>query len=241
MRPITLIAILLLLAPQLTWAHVESVDISAMVVLDRDHASVEIRIPIRELISSEYPADSTTQPDFDQDSEAVAAKHAAAITNGLHVIYDAAALAPKLTATAVRPIVVGVTEDDVTPRPCAIYTLEFTGQSEKTPTRIELSQEFFKLPPEAGYQPTVLCAITHRQAGSAQLHSGVLGFDESLIIKYDPTIPPPATAPATTQAEQTQLEITVLPPPSRVWTVYVPFALGVGILLILAIIKTRRT
>ncbi|HVT89979.1 MAG TPA: hypothetical protein VHD56_14085 [Tepidisphaeraceae bacterium] len=180
------------------FGHVEAVEISSEIVAYPDHATMEVRVPIRELIQSEQPPDVQEPPNFDQEPNAVAKKHGDEVARAFHVSYDATALQAKLSSILIRQIVIGVSEDDVAPRACAIYTMEFTSpQSIAPPKRVVMTQDLFRLPPDAGFEQTVLCAINFRQSYETAFRSILLGHDENLTVQTEwPTVASQASASA---------------------------------------------
>lgn len=172
-------------------AHIEAAELGADVVWDRTRVRLELRVAIRELINAEQPLDATTLPDFNQDANEVARRNEPHALHAFEIRYDAKVLTAKITKTSVQDLVIGVSEEDIVPRKCAVYELEYEGgEKAEGVGRIDLAMQMFRLPPEAGFQPTVLCMMRHRQDGSDRDRIVVIGHEETMTLKPDWTAAP---------------------------------------------------
>jgi hypothetical protein len=192
------VSLLLLWDTAPVWAHVEGAELAADVTWERTAVKLDLRLAVRELINAEQPIDSVVLPDYTQDPVEVMKRHEEEVLRAFSISYDGKLLAPRLVSSSVQNLVIGVSDEDIVPRQCATYQLEFTGgQSQGGPSQIELEMSMFKLPPEAGFQPTVMCMVTHQVADSDRQRVAVIGHDETLSLKPQwPGKPPePVAAP----------------------------------------------
>lgn len=165
-------------------AHVEGVEISMDLIADRNRATAELRVPIVALIQSEQPPDSVEQPNFKQDAMEVAKKHAEYMVESVLLNFDTTEMKPRLIGTSVQSLLLGVNSEDVVPRQCAVYQIEFTTDASPPPPALIVARHtMFRLPDDAGFQPTVLCLINFRQLGQTTVRSDLLGLDETLKFK----------------------------------------------------------
>lgn len=178
------ITVMLLIGSSIARAHVEGAELAVDVVWEKASVRLDLRIAVRELINAEQPIDSVVLPDYTQDPKVVTERHVEEILQGFQIKYDGKPLTPRLIESSVQQLVIGVNEEDIVPRTCAVYSLEFTGvPSDAPPSRIDLIMEMFKLPLEAGFQPTVLCLVSHRLADSQTTRTGVIGLEDVLTLK----------------------------------------------------------
>lgn len=176
-------------------AHIEAAEIAADVTWNRTKAVVTVRTAVRELINAEQPPDAVVMPDFNQDPQVVTKRHIDDVLKGFHIRYDGKELTAHMLKTDVQSLVIGVSEEDIIPRICSVFYMEFDGgENPAGPGRIDMSMNMFQLPPDAGYQPTVLCLVTHSQVGVEKSRMAVIGQDDSLTVqpKWSDQ---PATAP----------------------------------------------
>lgn len=181
----TLVALLwIALGVSTARAHVEGAELAADVVWDTNSVRFDLRIAVRELILSEQPIESVILPDYNQDPKLVMDRHAEYVVSAFEIKYDGKPLTGRLIESSVQDLVIGVNEEDIVPRKCAVYSIEFTRPgSEPGPSRIDLIMSMFKLPLEAGFQPTVLCMASHRLASSETTRMTVIGLEDVLTIR----------------------------------------------------------
>jgi hypothetical protein len=224
------------------WAHIEAAEAGADVIWERTSAKVVIRLAVRELINAEQPLDAVVLPDYNQDPSEVTKRNAEYILRGFHIKYDGKELTPRMVKTDVQSLVIGVSEEDIVPRQCSVYEMEFTGGEKPAgPSRIDMSMTLFTLPPDAGFQPTVLCLITHTLDGTDKTRTVVIGHEDSLTIRPTwPSQPAPLAATDVTPAASSATPRAAAAPVVHKRGPLIVLGLGIVVGIALVVVLARK-
>jgi len=198
-------ALALLCSVPFASAHDESIPCTLDMVIDKDRVTAELHFPLQSLLDADAWSDTTdanvikspkSVKEIDRDS--YVKSKAAMLLKGLHITFDSVPLAGKVTQISAEDLVIGVSTEDIDPRPTAVCKMEFRLEKPAPPPKLVTVNHDFLPQPNDGSNIIVVCMINRKQVDRKALFPIYIANDDRMTMKLDwAATTQPATAPST--------------------------------------------
>lgn len=198
------------------FAHDESVPCSVDMVVYPDKVKLELHFPVNSLLDADlqlnpklrekYPKGLTSEV-----REEFAKSKSEQMSEGLRLTFDGEALVAKVIKISVEDLVIGVSTEDVDPRPVAVFVMEYTPAKPLPAPKLVTLEYNLLPPPDDGSVISMVCLVNRRQVDRKAPFPAYVTNNERMSMKCDWSEPPASQPASKPSAPQSSLPVPAAP------------------------------
>lgn len=189
-------------------AHDESIPCTVDMVVYPDKVKLELHFPVNSLLDADLQLDPKLQEKYPKGltrdvREEFAKSKSDQMSEGLRLTFDGESLVAKVIKVSVEDLVIGVSTEDVDPRPVAVYIMEYTPAKPLPAPKLVTLDYSLLPPPDDGSVRSMVCLVSRKQVDRKAPFPAYVTNDERMSMKCDWSEAPtsqPASKPSQPQS-----------------------------------------